>query len=82
MNFALDLKLNSEPQTTAIVKRMNRTKTKSSPMKDEESSRFYRLNRDGKWQKKTRTGDYVMTNPKQLLRRLQLLAARCTRRIE
>jgi len=82
MNFAPDPKPNLDPKTRAIAKRMNHTKTKSSSIKDEESNRFYRLNRDGKWQKKTRTGDYVLTNPKQLLRRLQLLAARCSRRIE
>jgi len=63
---------------------MNPTKTNTPSIADpDNSTRFYRLNRDGKWQKKTRTGAYVPLNPKKVLKRLQLLAAKCcTRRIE
>ena len=62
---------------------MNLPKPKSPTQARKETDRFYRLDPDGKWQKKTQKGSYEELNTKQILKGPQLSsAAGCTRRFE
>ena len=48
----------------------------------DESARFYKVNSDGRWHKKSPRGPYVEMKNRDALKRLQVLTAKSLRRIE